>query len=143
MRTFKIGEQLLYFLPPHAKQDFSFHALAGCASSLPQDAVHLEMPPEPLAWHEGAGTSLALPHPDSSGSVAQEAAANRTDGISKSLWLSLPSGLALSSHQKLGYRHLPRVTDQSSVPESTVSHLTHPEGMWLPMAQGPTPVHRM
>ena len=41
---------MLYFLPPHAKQDFFLHLLAGCASSLPLDAMHPEMLPEPLAW---------------------------------------------------------------------------------------------
>lgn len=117
MRTFKTREHLLYFLPPHAKQDFSFHFHAGCASSLPQDSVHLEMTPEPLARLEGSGTSLALPHPDSSVTVTQEA----SDAISESLWLSLPSGLALSSRQKLGYQHLPKVTDRSSVPQSSFS----------------------
>lgn len=108
-RPLKIKEQLRYFLPPHDKQDFFFHLLAGCASSLPRicrasrdaaralarQALHWA-PHREGAWHWHCCTHTALVQ-----SLSKELPTKpctRDTLSTKFLWLSLDFRLELSFH---------------------------------------------
>lgn len=137
-------EQLLYFLPPYAKQDF-LHLLAGCASSLPRicrasrDATGAPgMASAALLTAKAPGTGAAAPTQlwfSDSARSCQQNPAPETPCLPSPCGFPCVSGWSCPPTRNWGTNTSRRRTDSRCVDQSTAFPLTDPQGLWLPAMQ--------